>query len=89
MARAKQILHYTHGCDDDEYKVELFDQVEFNWQFTGPLTHCGTVAAIYPRKREVRIRYEDQGDWTRKTAEPRKRVATVPIDVVTLIARDM
>lgn len=88
MARAKQILHYTLGCESDEYAVELFDRVEFNWWFTGPLTHSGTVSAIYPRKREIRIRYKDEDDWTRKTAGPKEKVAVVPVSVVSLIARD-
>lgn len=89
MARTKQTLHYTLGCEGDEYEVELFDLVEFEWFLTGPLTHCGVVTAMYPRKRELRIQYEDEGDWTKATAVPKKKVATVPIAAVSFMRRDM
>ena len=69
---------------DEVYAVE----VEFNHLFTGPLTHSGAVTAIYPAKRELRIRYRDEDDWT-KAGEPRAKVARVPLDCVTLIARSM
>lgn len=89
MARGKQFLHYTLGCNEGEFAVDLGDQVEFKWAWAGPRTHCGTVTAIYPRKKQVRVRYEDQEDWTKKTAEPKKKVAVVPIAHVDFIARDM
>ena len=75
--------------DEHPYEVELGDQVEFRHMMTGPLTHCGEITAVYPRKREVRVRYQDEDDWTRKTAEPKVKVATVPVSCVELIRRVM
>lgn len=73
---------------DENYAVEVGDQVEFNDVFTGRLTHSGEVTDIYPARRELRIRYLDEDDWT-KAGEPRVRVARVPLDCVMLIARSM
>lgn len=85
----KQRIFYTKGCGVDEFPAELGDHVEFNWAWTGPLTYCGHVTAIHPRKRSLRIRYRDEDDWTVKTAEPKVKVAIVPIEHVDFIARDM
>ncbi len=74
---------------DEVHAVEIGDEVEFNHLFTGPLTRCGEVTAIYPVKRELRIRYLDEEDRTKKTCEPKVKVAAVPVDCVTLIARVM
>jgi len=86
MARAKPLYY----ADDEVYDVQLGDEVEFNDMSTGPLTYCGEITAIYPKKRQVRIRYRDEDDWTKKTAEPKVKVATVALASVTcFVARVM
>ncbi|TCM84801.1 hypothetical protein [Rhodovulum steppense] len=74
-------------CDDETYAVEMFDRVEFRHVDCGRLTHAGVVTAIYPRKRSVKVRYQDGGDWN-KQGEPRVKVAIVPLSCVELVGRD-
>lgn len=88
--KPRTALYYGDSARDEHpYEVELGDEVEFQHMLTGPCTHGGVITAIYPRKEQVRIRYEDQNDWTRKTAEPKVKVATVPVSCVELIRRVM
>ena len=85
MRRRKPLLY----GGDESYEVELGDEVEFNSMWTGPLAHCGEITAIYPRKHELRIRYRDEGDWTKKTCQARVKSASTPLADVTLIMRAM
>jgi hypothetical protein len=82
---AKAVLLYA---DDEVYEIELFDRVDLCHAWCGPETFSGTITAIYPKKREVRVRYEDHTDWVKKTAEPKIKVMVVPIAAVTLVRRD-
>jgi len=80
---AKALLHY---CDDEKYPVELFDAVDVTIDGS---TFAGQVRHIYPKLRQVTVRYEDHHDLVWKTLEPRKLTARVPVDAVMLVARDM
>ena len=82
---AKATLFYA---DDEMYEIELFDRVDLRDHWCGPETFSGTITAIYPKKREVRVRYEDHLDWVKKTAEPKVKVMVVPIASVALVRRD-
>lgn len=75
--------HLTYP-DDDQCEVCDFDQVEFRPDEVGSLSNVGTVTKIYPRKKAVRVRYENP-NWRWK---PTYKSATVPIANLTLIQRD-
>lgn len=70
--------------DDQDCEVCEFDQVEFKCEETGRFATTGTVTKIHPRKKAVRIKYENP-NWRWK---PTYKSAVVPVDKITLIQRD-
>lgn len=78
-------MNATLTCpDDDDYEVCEFDQVKFRSDEAGSLSGVGTVTKIFPRKRAVRLKYEDP-NWRRK---PTYKSVTVPVSNIILIQRD-
>lgn len=67
--------------DDDLCEICEFDQVEFK---TDEISGVGVVTKIYPRKKAVRIKYENP-NWRWK---PTYKSATVAINNIVLVQRD-
>jgi ribosomal protein L35AE/L33A len=74
---------------DDEYEVELYDQVEIDlgnrWE---PRVVGGVVTRLHPRSSEVTVRYEDNLDFRKRDGEPKRKSVRVPIATVMMIRRD-
>lgn len=71
------------GCEG-LYDIQLYDHVEAELDHG---TFQGMITKIMPRRRAVRIAYDDFVDC-RRDGEPIRRAATVPIADCCLIARD-
>lgn len=88
----KTALAYAESVDEEHpegWLIEIGDEVEWLGEGSyGPATHQGSITAIQPRNKTVRVAYQDETDWTVK-GEPKKKTATVPAASLTLIARAM
>ena len=71
---------------DENYAVEMFDQVEVTCPITG-IVYDGQVKKIKPRVGRVVCLIEDHNDWTR-SGDPRRKRMEVAVEHVVLTARD-
>lgn len=86
----KTTIYYSESLDEDHPEgmaVEIGDVVE--WQHStdwGIASYDGEITEIMPRKGAAKVVYEDGHDVTR-AGDPRRKVITLPITMLTLMGR--
>lgn len=89
----KTAIAYADSADDDHpagWVIEIGDEVEWveRHEAWGAIIQVGQITAIQPRNWAVKVSYLDEHDLT-KAGGPRRKVATVGAERLTLIARTM
>jgi len=75
-------------ADDEVYDIQIGDQVEAKKALYSKAIE-GEVVKLFPRKRQVKIRYEDWHDCYRTTGKPRIKSATFDPIHLNLLQRVM